>query len=92
MLYLINKNNHAISSCANRASDGDVVLLIEDAVFAAISNNELTFNKGVSIYALKPDMQARGIVEEVCRKRIEYVDYTGFVALVEGNNPIRSYF
>jgi sulfur relay protein TusB/DsrH len=45
---------------------------------------------GVAIYALMPDMQARGIDVARCYKHIQYVDYAGFVDLVEHNNPVRS--
>tara|TARA_R110002095_G_scaffold82024_1_gene71334 strand:+ start:1238 stop:1537 length:300 start_codon:yes stop_codon:yes gene_type:complete len=99
MLYIVNKNctdSGALQSCVERARDGDVILLIENAVYAGISSPETSVLQevadGVDVYTLTPDMQARGLDPSQCFDFVHYVDYAGFVGLVETNKPIRSYF
>lgn len=94
MLTLVNKNSASLKERVANVSIGDVVLLIEDAVFSAIKCDESlvlnTADSTVSVYALLPDMQARGVVEAMCYPHITFVDYVGFVELVVNNNPVRS--
>jgi sulfur relay protein TusB/DsrH len=96
MLYIVNKNSTALIDCIERASETDVILLIEHAVYAARVEKESSIMQpppnGVVVYALQEDMQARGIQFSHCYDFIQYVDYAGFVGLVESNNPIRSCF
>lgn len=96
MLYIVNKKGEALTNCVARASANDVILLIEDAVFAALVTKEpsvlAALSSDVLVYALMPDILARGIAEERCYAHIQYLDYAGFVALVEQHNPIRSCF
>lgn len=73
-------------SCLNHAQDGDAVLMIEDGVFGATSGTEiadaLAARAGaVAIYALGPDLAARGIEITRLATGISTVDYTGFVDL-----------
>lgn len=96
MLYIVNKKGEVLESCIERAMADDVILLIEEAVLAAVVTrppsvlSELLSN--VSVYALTPDMDARGIDVKRCYEHIQYVDYVGFVELVENNKPVRSCF
>jgi len=96
MLYIVNKKAEALTNCVARASANDAILLIENAVFAAlaIEQNSVLAAVGddVAVYALMPDILARGITVERCYEHIQYLDYAGFVALVEQHNPIRSCF
>jgi tRNA 2-thiouridine synthesizing protein B len=99
MLYIVNKNctdSGALQSCVERARDGDVILLIENAVYAGVSSPETSVLQGVAdgvdVYSLTPDMQARGLDSSQCFDFVHYVDYAGFVELVESNKPIRSCF
>lgn len=65
------------------------LILIEDAVISAMegaSGKELfesLMAGGVKVYALSPDLEARGIGKERLLRGIETVDYDGFVGLVE---------
>ena len=66
------------------AREGDGVLLIEDAVYAAAAQPTALAphiaaakSIGVRFYALEPDVMARGVASEV-----PTVDYGGFVDLV----------
>ena len=96
MLYIINKKSDVIADCAQRASGNDVILLIENAVYAAVAvKNPSALSElvdDVTVFALTPDLRARGIDEKRCHGHIQFVDYKGFVELVEHNNPIRSCF
>jgi len=97
MLYIVNKSpadSLALVNCLQRARVGDAVLLIEHAVLAVCSSQPLlteAVEAGVVVFALLPDLQARGI--EVTRglDNIQYIDYSGFVELVEQNKVIRSW-
>ena len=94
MLYIVNKHADVLIDCLERASIKDVILLIEGAVYAAVNKPQPSVLSeqisGVAMYALLPDMQARGIEVARCYAHIQYVDYAGFVELVEENNPVRS--
>lgn len=96
MLYIVNKKGDALINCIDTVSVDDVILLIEGAVYAALATSLPTVLSerinGVAIYALMPDMQARGIDVARCYEHIQYVDYAGFIDLVEYNNPVRSCF
>jgi tRNA 2-thiouridine synthesizing protein B len=93
MLFIVNKS-HALGDCVARACDGDVILLIENAVNSAVEIRSPSafqaLNANVSVYALQPDLLARGIDKARCYDFVKQVDYVGFVDLVEKNNPIRS--
>jgi tRNA 2-thiouridine synthesizing protein B len=99
MLYIINKNpsqNLALKNCVDQAIAGDVILLIESAVYAVINAAQSTLLQSlddqVSVYALIPDLQARGIALDQCYGGVNVVDYAGFVGLVTEHQPVRSCF
>ena len=99
MLYIVNKSHassQGLHDCLQRASAGDAVLLIEHAVYSALNVKQtplLTMSHSeLKIFALSPDMQARGVQQAACLEFIQYVDYQGFVELVENNSVLRSYF
>ncbi|ORU94383.1 MAG: hypothetical protein A6F72_08735 [Cycloclasticus sp. symbiont of Poecilosclerida sp. N] len=92
MLFILNKNNCIARMHIENAAKGDIILLIEEAVYAAIENNQPRLASDAKVYALEPDMQARGITAKQCQCDTEYVDYNGFVELVATNNPVRSAF
>jgi len=71
------------------------VLLIEDGVYAAVSGTAVSTRVQeamgkVSIYALKPDIEARGMQNRVM-DGIRLVDYGGFVDLVTEHNAVQSW-
>ncbi len=99
MLYIVNKSSasgNALSECLSRAAEGDVILLIENAVYAATLAEEKSpfkqLAKGICVAVLLPDLTARGLTEQQCIEGVESVDYVGFVELVESNKVIRSWF
>lgn len=88
MLHIINKSplsSRNLHSCLRFAQSGDVLLLIEDGVYAATegSGMEPEILKACAhlrIHALKPDIEARGMTSRVLNG-IHLVDYGGFVDL-----------
>lgn len=63
--------------------EGDALLLIQDGVLAAIEGSrfvEILNNAPISVYALKDDLDARGLIVQISTK-IDVVGYTDFVNL-----------
>jgi tRNA 2-thiouridine synthesizing protein B len=70
----------ALTRCLERAGAEDAVLLMENAVYAVLK--EVPANG--KLYALLPDLEARGLDTEAATARtIQLVDYEGFVELTE---------
>jgi tRNA 2-thiouridine synthesizing protein B len=98
MLHTVNKSpfeNKALESCLKFARKGSAVLLIEDGVYAAARNTAVSkaveaAMKDVSIYALAPDVAARGMQDRVM-DGVRLVDYGGFVDLVVEHNAVQSW-
>ena len=98
MLHTVNKSpfeNRALETCLRFARQGGAVLLIEDGVYAAakgtaVSRQVQEAMKNVSIYALKPDVEARGMQHRVM-DGVRLVDYGGFVDLVAEHDAVQSW-
>ena len=97
MLHIVNKSPFecsSLASCLRVAQDGAVVLLIEDAVYAASRSSEAALlrdsGKKVRFYALRPDIDARGMQERIA-EGVECVDYAGFVDLVVSHESVQSW-
>jgi tRNA 2-thiouridine synthesizing protein B len=98
MLHTVNKSPfdfRALESCLKFAQAGSAVLLIEDGVYAAARDTAVSqlvqeAMKSVSIYALKPDVEARGMQNRVM-DGVRLVDYGGFVDLVAEHNAVQSW-
>ena len=98
ILHTVNKSpfgNNSLERCLNMAKDGSAVLLIEDGVYGATSGTTATSMvenamKSVKVYALKEDVEARGVKERVM-DGVELVDYAGFVKLAADNNQVQSW-
>ena len=98
MLHTVNKSpfeHRALETCLKYARQGSAVLLIEDGVYAAAKETTLSPKvqealKTVSIYALKPDVEARGMQNRVM-DGVRLVDYGGFVDLVAEHNAVQSW-
>ena len=92
MLHIVNKSpleRNALAACL-RIATGGTVLLIEDAVYAAVRGTatEAAVRAALArltIVALKPDLDARAVADRVI-DGIDTVDYEGFVDLV-ANHP-----
>jgi tRNA 2-thiouridine synthesizing protein B len=84
MLHII-KSYSSIKEIIQYASSTDTLLLVEDAVYAANSQHPVfncLINSELSISALLPDIQARGLVTCI-DSQIILVNFDGWVALTE---------
>lgn len=88
MLHIVNKSPLEKSTLDTvlRLAKSGALLLIEDAVYAAARGNaaeaKLREAMGrIKVYALMPDLQARGVADRVI-DGVATVDYEGFVDLV----------
>jgi tRNA 2-thiouridine synthesizing protein B len=98
ILHTVNKSpfeQRALETCLKFARQGSAVLLIEDGVYAAARDTAVSQQvqealKTVSVYALKPDVEARGMQHRVM-DGVRLVDYGGFVDLVAEHNAVQSW-
>ncbi|MEW5787578.1 MAG: sulfurtransferase complex subunit TusB [Pseudomonadota bacterium] len=98
MLHIVNKSateRNSLESCLRMATKGSAVLLIEDAVYAATQGSAAAAKvqaamADVQIYALGPDLDARGMAARVL-DGVKVVDYGGFVDLVTEHNSCQSW-
>lgn len=97
MLHTINKSPYThscLAECLRVCSADDVILLIEDGVYAALDGGEWTNTlraKTSVVYVLQPDVAARGLTDRIA-PHIKSVDYAGFVQLcIEQPNMIAWY-
>ncbi len=98
MLHIVNKSpldRNTLDTCLATAQPGGALLLIEDGVYAATSGNaaaaKLEQAMGrLKVYALKPDLEARGMADRVLAG-VNLVDYGGFVDLVTGHATCQSW-
>ncbi|MGR5120960.1 sulfurtransferase complex subunit TusB [Vibrio astriarenae] len=80
-MLIIAKSITALVQAQSLASDQDSVLLVESAVYAAISQHQaFSHLKGLNVSVLREDLQARGIDERVSPS-LNKVDFDGFVQL-----------
>lgn len=99
MLHIINKSpteKNSLDSCLRLANDGDVILLIEDGVYAALARAEhaekiVSRKDDFRFYILGPDVKARGLSDIPLIEDITVVDYEGFVDLVTEHDVSQSW-
>jgi tRNA 2-thiouridine synthesizing protein B len=99
MLHIVNKSpmeKNALASALGHAKAGSTVLLIEDGVYAVTKGTaaaaliEEAMKKGITVSALWPDLEARGMQDAVI-DGIKQVNYGGFVDLVAENKTVQSW-
>ena len=96
MLHTVNKSpfeRGSLESCLRLAKKGSAILLMEDGVYGAIQGTTVADTmsgaaKDNSVYALGPDLKARGLTEDQLIDGIKVVDYEGFVDLVADNDSV----
>lgn len=96
MLHTVNKSpfqNSALESCLRLARKGDVILLLEDGVYAAAAGTVKSSLiekavKQVTVYAIDADLKARGLGNLV--KEVRVASYADFVDLVE-QHPVHAW-
>ncbi len=93
VLHLVNHTPHgnpSLARCLASMADGDGLLLIEDAVYAALDGvlspehvRGLASANG-KCFVLKSDLEARALSGRRLAEGFEGVDFAGFVDLVVG--------
>jgi len=98
-LHTVNKSpfeKDSFGSCVRFSKAGASILLIEDAVYAALKGTaveqQTTSALGdKKVYVLGPDLNARGFTEERLIDGVQVVDYAGFVDLVETTDKVQAW-
>ena len=98
MLHIVNKSpfdKNSLESCLSCAEDVSAVLLYEDGVYgvlkgSAIAEKLQSAMSNITVYALEPDVKARGIADKVI-DGIKLVDYNGFVDLTCEKDVVNSW-
>lgn len=99
ILHTVNKSPFEranLDSCLKHALPGDAVLLLEDAVVAALPGTAFAGRMAdaageLRLYALGPDLQARGLDAAGLIPGIAVVDYEGFVDLAAENSAVNAW-
>jgi tRNA 2-thiouridine synthesizing protein B len=97
MLHIVNKSpleRPSLAACL-RIAGGGTILLIEDAVYAAVRGTAVEPQvrqalERFRIVALQPDLDARAVGDRVI-EGIATVDYPGFVDLVAEHEACQSW-
>ncbi|OWO81875.1 sulfurtransferase TusB [Photorhabdus luminescens] len=85
MLYTVGRSPYQcdFNAIFKLLARGDDILFIQDGVLAGIESNcylPTLISCGVTLYALKEDIEARGLNEQISDK-VQVIDYTDFVNL-----------
>lgn len=95
ILHVVNKSpyeKNSVEVAAGYAKDGDAVLLIEDAVYAAVKAGSANAKlNGLDVSVLGSDLAARGVAEDKLADGVKVIDYEGFVDLVEAKDSVQSW-
>ena len=99
VLHIVNKSpfdRNSLDSCLRLAKADSAILLIEDGIYAARKNSTAADKLQQAlgdhpIYALKPDLQARGVKTDSMVDGISLVDYDGFVKLTIEYDKLQSW-
>jgi tRNA 2-thiouridine synthesizing protein B len=96
MLHTVNKSpfqNSSLENCLHLAQQGDVILLLEDGVYAASAGTAKSSLieqavKQHTVYAIDADLKARGLANLI--KDVRIASYGDFVDLVE-QHPVHAW-
>jgi tRNA 2-thiouridine synthesizing protein B len=99
MLHVVNKSpfeKNSLATCIRLSAEGSSILLIEDAVYGGFSGNEFEADlkdalASKKVYALEPDLKARGIANDKLIQGVQTVDYEGFVNLAAESTNTQSW-
>jgi len=100
MLHMVNKSPfqaNALESCLKVAKKGSAILFLENGVIGVLSSTSFAdkakeLAADYKVYAVGPDLQARGFDETAVVDGVTLVDYAGFVDIVAQNGPVQSWF
>ncbi len=99
MLHTVNKSpfeKNSLRTCLRLAQAGSDILLIQDAVYAALPDTEFTADmmeavRQHNVYALEPDLMARGFSQGNLITGVEPVGYDRFVELAVTNESVQTW-
>jgi tRNA 2-thiouridine synthesizing protein B len=99
VLHIVNKSpfeRTALDTCLRLAKADSAILLIEDGVYAVLKNSAAASKMQQAlgnhpVYALQPDLQARGVNPDNMLDGISLVDYDGFVKLTTEYDKLQSW-
>ena len=99
MLHVLNKSpfhTRTLESCLAHIGDGSAILLIEDGIYAAMRGTPIEAKISgamgkTAVYALGPDLDARGMTHDKVVSGIKIVDYAGFVDLAAKHDSVHSW-
>ena len=99
VLHIINKSPYergSLDTCLRLAQDDAAILLIEDGVYALRKNAAAAEKLQAAlekhkVYALEPDLKARGLAPESALEGVSLVDYDGFVELATEYDKLQSW-
>ena len=99
MLHTVNRSpfeKSSLESALRLAKPGSALLLLEDAVYAAVTGTVLEERmreaaRRLRVHVLGPDLQARGLEEGALIEGIGVVDYGGFVDLAVENDKVHAW-
>lgn len=99
MLHTVNKSpfeRTSLQSCLGHAKAGAAVLLFEDGVYGALQGTSVAGQVQeamgeLKLYALGPDLKARGLDESKLIDGIQVVDYAGFVNLAAECDKVQAW-
>lgn len=84
-----------LSSMLRFAPAGSGILFIEDGVYAATEGTPwaavIRQHPDIQWYVLTEDIQARGLQQKPLNKRVQPVDYAGFVDLVVAYDKVQTW-
>ncbi len=98
-LHIVNKSpfeRNSLDTCLRLAKQDSAILLIEDGIYAAQQNTAVADKISAAVvrhrvYALEPDLDARGIDKNALMDGISLVDYDGFVKLATEYSGVQSW-
>jgi tRNA 2-thiouridine synthesizing protein B len=99
VLHIVNKSPYerpSLDTCLRLAKPDSAILLIEDGIYA-VQQNSATSSKmqqalsNHPVYALQPDLEARGVNPDNMIDGISLVDYDGFVKLTTEYDRLQSW-
>ena len=99
MLHTVNKSpfeKNSLDACLRLAKPGSALLLIEDGVYAAMKGTTVEEKvkaaaQDKKVYALGPDIKARGLDEAQIIDGVTVVDYGGFVDLAAESDKVQAW-
>ena len=99
MLHTVNKSpfeKSSLDSCLRILQKGSAMLLLEDAVYAAMKGTVVESKirdaaANAQVFVLEPDLRARGLSPDTCIETIQLVDYYGFVDLATKYHSVQAW-